>query len=412
MSSKSATKPLDKAIDQVFLQLDREAELQKTSTRARAALGKQNLKDKVRDWSEEERRILREQIVQLGAAGVAELVGRTANAVKIQQVRMGLKGPTRNEEYFTANTAADALGIDIHAVTKLMRMGLLALERAPVPGYRPIFRIKRKDLLAWAVNPMQWPYWLYNEQWKVRRIPDPAIARMVALRRKRWGDEWLSIGQVARMFGVHHTQINLAYIERGRFRGRKLKFRNWIFLRSDVLAENVPIILGKGSAEGDWTPGGNKFMLLSIACGMSEQGTCAMMKKNEFNWLFRLKALHRRGQLRPLAKELGIELRRIDGDWFPFADWRLYKHRFPALTRAAFKFRDARRLSGQERLLIKRVLYWWASHFAKTPAQRKTALGWKFAGRNCSEEALRKRYAVLLSWGINPFHGLRKRRSA
>jgi len=60
---------------------------------------------------------------------------------------------------------------------------------------------------------------------------DRRLACLVALAVERWGDEWLTPGQVAETHGVGHQDVN-RYIHAGKLPG--VKWGNWRIRRSDA----------------------------------------------------------------------------------------------------------------------------------------------------------------------------------
>ena len=403
MLSKNQPK-LDSAISGVLAELDTEERSKKSNGRVRAILGP--VRGRPPDWTEEEDRIIREWLPHLGYAAVGEMLGRSANAVKIRSVRVARgQSPSRNGIYYTGNKIAEALNHDIHQVMAWHRRGLIKLERAPVKE-RLIMHIRRDDLLAWAVNPMNWPYFLYTESFRIRKIRDPKIARMVEMRRRRWGDEWLSIGEVAKLLGVHSHDVNRVFIKQGKYRGRKVKWHNWMFVRSDVLDARISFLRGKGQGHESlkWTSAAYDFMLLSLAVGIGNVPTQTMMGNVvTFEAQTKLRSMQADKKLRPLARQLGIEVRRRNGEIRLFADWRMYKHRFPSIARAAGKFLAGRKLGRSEKLLVRRQLFLWGWFFARTNLQMRFAERFKYAGARLTLRTMREFYDQLRAWGIDPF---------
>lgn len=394
---------LDVAISNVLEDLADETREKRANPGSQAILGL-DLEREPR-WSQEEIDYFRERAPHMSNAEIAAQLGRSDLAVKIKRARFGLSSVTRNELYFTANTAAKALGIDIHSMTRLIELGLVPFEMAPTE--KKIYRIRRDKLLAWAVDPMNWPHFLYTLSWRVRKIPDPKIRRMIELRRQRWKDEWLSSGQVARLLGVDSKDVNRVFIKRGQYKGRKGQRANWYFLKSDVLASNVVFVRGKGrgSQSLEWTWEAKHFLVLAIAVGTGNEEIVRMMG-NHVNFVIsnKLTSLDMFDELAALARGQGIKVRRKRG-LAPsvFVDWRCHKHRFPALSRSISRFLAGVRMRRKDILAVNRILAMWSAHHADTAEKKRIAARLLLCGSRFTAKTLRDRYAILKSWGVDPF---------
>jgi len=102
-----------------------------------------------------------------------------------------------------------------------------------------------------------------SEHWilfRPDRVRDPALARLVTLAVERWGDEWLTPGQVAEIHNVNR------HIRAGKLPA--VKWGNWRIRRSD--AERVYFPKGRGTGhELDWSEEGDAFLVLARAVGLS-----------------------------------------------------------------------------------------------------------------------------------------------
>lgn len=195
-------------------------------------------------WSEKERGFLIDNHAKMTDEELSAHLGRSEQAVKIYRVRLGLKAASRAEvEFLTTNRAAELIGVDDHAMSEWCDAGIIKTQRAG--ENRRIRLIRRRDLLAWCVNPDNWPYF------KRERVKDEKVARMMDLRAKRWGDEWWTTSQVAEYHGgkVEHKDVvrHIRYLRTlpgfclpvskgGRHNNRR--WANWYVRKSDAIAHH------------------------------------------------------------------------------------------------------------------------------------------------------------------------------
>ncbi len=296
-------------------------------------------------WTPEERQFLADYAGILGDEEIAARLGRSRHAIHVQRIRRGLPGPVVHPDYITGHQMARALGVDGHMVVDLIERGILKAEVAPLSD-RHVWRMKRSAFVAWAVNPMHWPYFWRSVR-DPRRMGDEGLRRLVAWRRERWlgpdgrPDEWLTPGEVAALHGVHHTDVN-RYVQAGRLQG--VKWGNWLIRRSEATRPGLRFFKGKGATQLHLhgTPDGDAFLILAAAVGVPYAQIARMLERTgHASVQLRLGAMHRRGHIAWLIRAYGLPVlyraedapgRLFDGALW--ADWRTVAHRFPRLARA------------------------------------------------------------------------------
>lgn len=217
-------------------------------------------------WRKDEIQFLQENITRLTIEEIANALRRSTNAVKIRQVRECIPAKSRQPGYLTGGQVCRVLGVDIHAVMKLSRRGLLPME--VLPGERGILRISKIRLYMWATN---WRNWIYFTPAKMR---DLHLRGLVELAQSRWGDEWWSTGKAAKHLGVTSNSL-LAYIQRHKL--PVSRWYNWQILKSVV--DTITIRPHKGSAQGSGTtPRQDEFMLRAAREGKTCEEISRMMK--------------------------------------------------------------------------------------------------------------------------------------
>lgn len=202
-------------------------------------------------WTAEELQFLRENLGRMNENEIAVALGRSVNAVHIQQIRQRIPAASKRPGYLTGYKVAKLFRVDIHAVMAWYRQGIMPLE--VLPGERNIMSISIQQVYRWAVR---WQNWIY---FKVARVRDPHLRRLVELAQERWGDEWWTIGQAAAYHQVTSSAINQR-IRRGELPA--VQWGNWYVRRSDALA--LQIRPGKGSSAylyGNWTDGADAWIL-------------------------------------------------------------------------------------------------------------------------------------------------------
>lgn len=354
-------------------------------------------------WSQDEEIYLREQIGKLTYAEIGAALGRSEAAIKIRQVRKGMPAASKRPGWVTGHGAAKRLGVDIHAIMRLTERGILPHEA--LPGKRGILSIRLVTLYRWAVNPGNWIYF------KLEKMGDARLRRLVERRRERWEDAWWGTGRVADWHGVEHTDVQ-RFIEAGKLPA--VKWGNWWVKRSDATRAGLRFPKGKGAGHAlVWSEAGDEFMLLATAVGLSASATSKMGGAQ--NPDYRIVCLRKSGKVRLMADRQGVLF--DDGRGVLLADWRTYARRFPRLARAMEKFR--RYLAGERVFtrkhivgytdadlnLVRGVLHAWAVWYARTDVQIRFASRLAHAN-HARADTLRAALDEIRSWGVDPLGGI------
>lgn len=232
-------------------------------------------------WTAEEEQFLQDSPGVLTLEEIAARLGRSVNAVKIRQVRRLFPAASKRPGWLTGRQVADILGVDIHNIMILHERGLIPLQR--LPGERGILTMRQVTLYRWAVNPEHWPYFIRSVR-NTARITDPHLRRLIERQKVRWGDEWWSIGEVARYHRAEERTLN-AYIHRGKIRVG-VQWGNWWFRRSEVTRPDFVLYTGKGGARAaaaaaGWSPAADAYIVRAKAEGLTWAGIAARMKRDE-----------------------------------------------------------------------------------------------------------------------------------
>lgn len=306
-------------------------------------------------WSAEEMTFLRANAGLLGEGEIGAALGRSVMAVKVRSKRLGLHSPTNHPDYLTAQRAALALGVDVHAVCGWIDRGLLAAELAPVRGRR-IWRIRRSSFYAWALNPLNWVYFIRIVR-RPERIRDERLRRLLVKRKVTWGDEWWTTGEAAEFHGVESTDVQ-RYIVAGRLPA--VKYQNWMVLRSEATRPGLRFFRGRGAGvfERAGTPAGDAFIVLATAVGIPWAHISRMTRNRSLGGAWtRWEAMkRRRGYVPWLIRAFGLPVLYRAGDGAVWADWRPLAHRFPALARDWSALERGERLDAGARYRIGGVL--------------------------------------------------------
>ena len=234
-------------------------------------------------WTAEEKRFLIEKTGYMADEEIGAHLGRSVNAIHVKRVRWQIPGPTRRAGWVSTHIAAHALGMDEHSIAKLVKRGLFPAEH--VPGRTAILVLRAVTLCRWATRPEHWIYF------RVERMGDPHLQRLVTLAQARWGDEWWPIGKAAAYHGVTCGAMNRACLT-GRLPG--IDWGNWYVRASDAKA--YPIRPGKGSAvRGAWTARSDAFMLRMRADGKGPVEIGRMMGWTSQRVSYRLYILNQTG---------------------------------------------------------------------------------------------------------------------
>jgi hypothetical protein len=168
-----------------------------------------------------------------------------------------LPAPSKRPDEYTGQQAADALGMDVHPICRLIDAGVL--PGRVLPGVRHIRVVRRITLYRWAVTPRNW---IYFKPWR-GKVREWRLARLIALAMERWPDEWWTPGQVAAYHGVDHTDVN-RLIHQGKIQG--VQYGNWWITRSEATRPDVRFYKGKGAGHNlEWNPEADRFLLRAWA---------------------------------------------------------------------------------------------------------------------------------------------------
>jgi len=232
-------------------------------------------------WSKSEDEFLQANLGILTMAEMAEVLGRSTNAIKIRWTRQGLTAPIRVNGWMTAHRVCQLMGLDSHTVPAWVRLGIMEGKPA-VTECRDITLINFEHLKYWATRPEHWPYF------KVEKMKPGYLRRLVEKAQARWGDEWLTTPQVAKMHGLkngrtvltdirvnHSLPAMQCYFIGGRDDGN---WAYWFVKRSDAEKFRHP---RRGDIRVKWiTPRADAFMLRMSAEGLESPEIGRMMKRN------------------------------------------------------------------------------------------------------------------------------------
>jgi len=193
-------------------------------------------------WTPEEDAFLKENLGYLTDEEMGKALGRTAIGVHLRWDRdLGLPVPSKAPDVLTARRAAALLGIDEHKTAHWVDMGLIPgrLMAGKQSKHHRYHLIDRQAFRRWVLNPMNWAYF------KIERVRDPELKRMLKKRAARWGNEWWSTVQVAKHHGVETGDVE-RYIKHGRLPSFRLPvslggrhegrvWSNHFVLKSDAL---------------------------------------------------------------------------------------------------------------------------------------------------------------------------------
>ncbi len=238
-------------------------------TRGIVTSGAERVKTRMPRWSEEEDQFLRDNLQNLTMDEIGEKLGRSGTAVKIRHVRKQMPSPSKMPGYLTGYQFGRLLGLDIHSVVLLFDRGLLQLN--VLPNKRNTLQISREAALRWAVNPENWIYYKHT------RVRDPHLKRLLALRRERWPDRWLRIGEAAKRLGTNTGVLNKR-IQSGELPAKR--WGNW-WIKESAL-EKVRVITRKGRRAGDnlrFTPAADAFILKKVREGSTMISLGRLMKQ-------------------------------------------------------------------------------------------------------------------------------------
>lgn len=353
---------------------------------------------KAPDWTEGEDRFLRASLGVLSEEEIAAQLGRSVTAVHLHWFRdLRLPGPSKAANQLTASQVAELLHVDAKSIHMLIRRGLLPARELPME--RRIYSIDVAVFMRWLIDPMNWVYF------HPERISDPYLSRLLELKAKRWGDEWWTVGQVARYHGVDHRAVN-KYIHEGRLPAAD--WGNWKVLRSEATHPDLYFVHGKGNKQRrqlQWSADTNAYIVLSRAVGLTHsliapnlgmEGGAGMKTLNAHTM-----AMQRKGQMRSVIRQSGLQVdydKRTGQLW---ADWHLHRGRFPSLARAMQRFGAGLQLDKRQISIVRGVLRSWIARFVHG-RERIDLLNRTIQGRGKGQRQLSMAYVELCAIGIDP----------
>lgn len=168
-------------------------------------------------WTAEEDEILRARLGELSYKQVGDLLGRTASAVEVRSKRLQIGGPSKRPGYLSLNKASKLIGCDVHKLSGWVQHGIMQGQPALTDaGF--ITLVNFEYLKSWLTRPQHWPYF------KVERMLPGYLKDLVVKAKSRWGDEWLTMRQMADMHGVKDVQVVSRTVMNGSYPGIKCPF--------------------------------------------------------------------------------------------------------------------------------------------------------------------------------------------
>ena len=313
-------------------------------------------------WSAEDEAFLTRWSGVLAAEEIAAELGRTRSAVASQQYLRGLATVLKHPEFMTGQRMADALGVDSHSILLMIERGVLRAERIPLTSGRCVWRMRRTAFYAWALNPLNWVYFVRSVR-EPERIQDEELRRLIVRRKGTWiaadgqPDEWWSIGEVAEYHEVIHQFIN-KYIRDGRLPA--VDWGNWWIRRSEATRPGFRVFRREdGMLYRRGTVGSDGFLVLAVAVGLPASHISRMMggRLSDTGVVTRYRVVEERGLVPWLARAYNLPVVAVAGatpGWW--ADWRQVAHRFPALGRAWRRLERPGKMERFDRALLGRVM--------------------------------------------------------
>lgn len=336
-------------------------------------------------WTDEESAFVSDNLGHLSMEEIGADLGRSVAAIKVHWTRRGYAAPSKQPGDLSARLVGELLGMCSKIIKRLIREGVMPGRQ--IAGVQNIHVINRLHLLRWCSQPQNWIFF------KVERIQDKGIKRLVEMRQAQWGDEWWTTGQVGRYHGVSHCLVNL-HIRTGRLPG--VRWQNWRVRKSDAVAHTFKTGSGSNTLI-DWSPEGDAFILLATAVGLPVTIIEGLRKEPSPRVDFRLRSLRQTGQARRLIAAYKLPVQR-KGQLL-FVDWREVADRFPGLVRTIEKFLNTQReLSFVDRQYVRGVMRSWAQWYGLKKLAKH--LRWAHAAKR---EKLMGFYGEMVAAGVDPF---------
>lgn len=337
-------------------------------------------------WTAEEDAFLSDNTGFLSLEEIADVLGRPVEGVKLRRQRTGI--PPTTKRWMSANDVADQLGVDCKVVVRWIdEMGFMSGRRLPVRHTQ--YAITELALKRFIIKPEHWTLL------DVYAIPDLHLRRLALLAMERWGDRWVTTGQVASWLGCHHKDV-LHQIYRGRIRGVQLWNSGAAWHLRESEARKLVIPRGSGSSILDWNDEADAFRILAAAIGIPKVSIGILTGEGR-SCEYRLRYLIVHDMVDEVLARNGIEGVQFNLETrLLWADWRPHQHRFPYLARSVEKFLDGRPLSWRGKHEVMGVLNTWNRwHF---PAGFLKA-----ASHKISQEKMYQKYLEMVDLGVDPF---------
>jgi hypothetical protein len=236
-------------------------------------------------WTQQEDDFIRKYLGWLTDKEIGDAIGRSELAVRVHWKRkLQLTSPSKSPDLITANRISLALGMsDCHAVTLWVDFGMLPGRM--MAGARNIRLVSRVSFLRWATTPDNWIYF------KIDRVRDPHLKRLIELRRQQWNDEWWTLRQAADYLNVDIDKVQLA-AKHGRLKtvqpkcslsGRHLTraWSNHFVLRSEATRPDLTFPTRKDSNRRIFTPRAQAWIVHAHDdLGLKYEEICRTMKLN------------------------------------------------------------------------------------------------------------------------------------
>jgi len=211
-----------------------------------------------RYWTKDEEQFLKENLGKLSIQQIARHLGRSWSAIVNHYKReMHITVPSKDPRIVSAEQISLGIGKDAKCVSAMIDKGIMPGRRLPLEDQRVIRVVDKVQLLKWILDPENWCRFRPERvgQLKVggkRRVSyiydqkfwDQA-AKVVRKARRKWKDQWLTTGQVAKRLHVTHHNINAAILK-GNLKATRQQ--NWWVKRSDLPKK------GTIDATGKWVP--------------------------------------------------------------------------------------------------------------------------------------------------------------
>jgi hypothetical protein len=237
--------------------------LEKQGRGSCGVMGRRRLKRmRMPRWTPEEDAYVLENRGRLALAEIGARLGRSANAVKVHGYRIQAATPRRTPGYVSGNQIAQILGVDSHNPPAWIERGILEGEVIPYNQSRVWRRTTWPAFLRFLVRPTSWVYF------KVEKIKNPRLRRLVELAQAKWGDRWMTTRQAADLRGCELEAIQTAILHgllHGYHAGSTDRLRvwawaQWFVLRSEVERLTLPWGCDKGHII-QWSPRADAFIV-------------------------------------------------------------------------------------------------------------------------------------------------------